>query len=140
MNASLSLCTEKPLTVGLGCRRGATVEQIDAAVHAALGGRPLGQVGAIATLDAKADEPGVRAFCARYRLPLRLFSAAQIASLPPPVRSCAQARAAFGVDGVCEPCALLASKQRHLIVRKTTLNGVAVAIASDSPDVTDTTE
>jgi len=35
------------------------------------------------------------------------------------------------VDGVCEPCALIASPRGVLIVPKTTLDGVAVAVVAD---------
>jgi cobalt-precorrin 5A hydrolase len=35
------------------------------------------------------------------------------------------------VDGVCEPCALIASPRGQLIVPKTALDGVTVAIVED---------
>jgi cobalt-precorrin 5A hydrolase len=37
-----------------------------------------------------------------------------------------------GVDGVCEPCALIACTRGRLVVPKTTLGGVAVAVVEDS--------
>jgi cobalt-precorrin 5A hydrolase len=129
--------SHKPLTLGIGCRRFASAEQIDAAVRAALGTHSLDDVRAVATIDAKAQEPGLVAFCARHRLPLRVFMRAQIAGLaatraltPSPA-----ARAHLGVDGVCEPCALLASPGGRILVGKTVRDGVTVAIATlDTPD------
>ncbi|HEY4805761.1 MAG TPA: cobalamin biosynthesis protein, partial [Paraburkholderia sp.] len=46
-----------PLVLGIGCRRGVTLAQVEAAVLAALGEWPLERVKAVATLDAKAGEP-----------------------------------------------------------------------------------
>jgi cobalt-precorrin 5A hydrolase len=41
-------------------------------------------------------------------------------------------RATVGLDGVCEPCALLAAARGRLVLPKTTLNGVAVAVVHDA--------
>jgi cobalt-precorrin 5A hydrolase len=124
----------KTLVIGIGCRRGASFEQIDAAVRLAMNGRDIGAVRELATVDLKADEPGIHAFCARYGLPLRVFSHAQLAARPWTTRPSAWVRENIGLDGVCEPCALLASSRGGLVVDKTTLDGVAIAIADDSPE------
>lgn len=161
-------------TIGLGCRRGSSVAEITAAIHAALGahwsaallpdacdaGPPVSAVvsptapprhrladpGAracvqVATLDAKGTEPGLLAYCMRHRLPLRLFSRDALAQVTvdagvangthgtdvsPPSDA---VRARFGVDGVCEPAALCASPRGVLLVRKTSLHGVSIALA-----------
>lgn len=98
----------------------------------------------MATLDAKATEPGLLAYCARHRLPLRLFSpealargtadagAARGMAVSPPSDA---VRTRFGIDGVCELAALCASPQGVLLVRKTSLHGVSVALAG--PAATD---
>ncbi|TKC88308.1 cobalamin biosynthesis protein [Trinickia terrae] len=122
----------KPLTLGIGCRRFASAEQIGAAVHAALFalGKPLDDVRAVATLDAKAREPGLAAFCARHGLPLLTFTREQIAALPATLTPSPAVREHLGIDGVCEPCALLAAPGGRLIAAKTVRDGVTVAIAS----------
>src|SRR5260364_462243 len=124
----------KPMTIGIGCRRGAGVEPIDAAVKCALGGRSVNAVREVATIDLKANEPGIQAFCARYALPLRVFTHAQIAARPWTVQPSIWVRDHIGLDGVCEPCALLASVRGRLAVAKTALDGVAVAVAEDAPE------
>ena len=123
----------KPLVIGVGCRRGATVEQIEAAVEQALAGRSIAEVREIATIDLKADEPGILEWCKRYTVPLRVFAHEQIAARPWTRTPSAWVQHNIGLDGVCEPCALLASARGALVVGKTTLNGVAIAIADDSP-------
>jgi cobalamin biosynthesis protein CbiG len=141
----------KMLSVGIGCRLHSSAEQIEAAVRAALGSHAFDQIGVVASIDLKAAEPGLLEFCVRHALPLKLFSREQIAATPVATPS-ASVREHLGVDGVCEPCALLAAtaevasaasaiapaapppSQARLIVCKTVHNGVAVAIASLHPD------
>ncbi|MDB5769700.1 MAG: cobalamin biosynthesis protein CbiG [Burkholderia sp.] len=121
----------KPLVVGIGCRKGATAEQIEAAVHKALGQRGINDVRELATIDLKAQEPGLLDFCERHDLPLRVFARATVAARPWVTQPSDWVRQNVGVDGVCEPCALIACARGNLVVPKTTLNGVAVAIVED---------
>jgi cobalamin biosynthesis protein CbiG len=124
-----------PLALGIGCKRGVALAQIEAAVQRALGDWPLARVTAIATLDAKADEPALRAFCAAHALPLHTYTREQLAATPTLAPPSAAARAQFGVDGVCEPCARLAANGGPLVRGKLALDGVTVAIASVSAEV-----
>ncbi|KGV60794.1 cobalamin biosynthesis protein [Burkholderia pseudomallei] len=140
------------VALGIGCRAGRPAEAIEAAIRAALARLPqasLADVGVVATLDAKAREPGLVACCARHGWPLVAFSRDEIAahlaclaglaragsgsgvgaSPAPGAPPCAAARARFGVDGVCEPCACLAAPNGALIVRKLALDGVTAALA-----------
>ncbi|MEA3088588.1 MAG: cobalt-precorrin hydrolase [Paraburkholderia sp.] len=98
----------KTLTVGIGCRLHSSAEQIEAAVRAALGSHAFDEISTIASVDIKADEAGLLEFCARHALPLKLFSREQIAAISLDNPSAA-AREHLNVDGVCEPCALLAA-------------------------------
>lgn len=136
------------LAMGIGCRQGVSVAQIEAAVQAALGAWPLAHVRAVATLDAKTAEPALRAFCAAHGLPLQGFTreqvqatARQAASASDSMQDCAQdsapsaaALARFGVPGVCEPCARLAAGGGALLRGKLALDGVTVALAAIAPD------
>ncbi|AHI63972.1 cobalamin synthesis G family protein [Burkholderia thailandensis E444] len=136
------------VALGIGCRAGRPADAIEAAIRAALArlpGASFAAVGVVATLDAKAREPGLVECCARHGWPLAAFSRDEIAahlarlaqlarlgrdaSLAARAPPCAAARARFGVDGVCEPCALLAAPNGALIVRKLALDGVTAALA-----------
>lgn len=121
----------KPLVLGIGCRKDATAAQIDAAVLLALGARSIAQVREVATVDLKANEAGLLAFCAANDLPLRVLSHQSLAARGWTTAPSAWVRARVGLDGVCEPCALIASPRGQLVVPKTTQDGVAVAVASD---------
>ncbi len=123
----------KPLVVGIGCRRGVSARRIDAAVQAALGqvGKTRCAVREVATIDLKAREPGLVAWCRQNHLPLRAFSRQTISSRPWVTRPSAWVRKNIGVDGVCEPCAWLASHDGALILGKTAFSGVTVAVVEE---------
>src|SRR3954452_19431175 len=148
----------KTLSVGIGCRLHSSAGQIEAAVRAALGTRAFDEIRVVASVDAKANEAGLVAFCAHHSLPLQLFSREQIAAITV-AKPSSMVREHLGVDGVCEPCALLAASTepgiayatleapdarrpptapraplsaRALLVSKTVHAGVTVAIATNS--------
>ena len=132
----------KTLSVGIGCRLHSPAGQIEAAVRAALGPYAFDEIRTVASIDTKTDEAGLLEFCACHALPLAFFNREEIARAPVTETSAA-AREHLGVDGVCEPCALLAAiagpgesagvsgaLQPRLVVRKTVHRGVTVAIAT----------
>jgi len=93
--------------------------------------RDLAGIREIATVDLKAEEPGLVAFVQRHGIPLRVISKRQIEARPWVSKPSEWVRQSVGLDGVCEPCALIASVRGRLVVPKTTLDGVAVAIVAD---------
>ncbi len=118
------------LALGIGCRRGVTLAQIERAVQTALADTPLARITAVGTLDAKAGEPALLAFCAAHGLPLRAYARQAIAAMPVEAGPSGAARAKFGVDGVSEPCARLAAGGGPLARGKLALDGVTVAVAA----------
>ncbi|TDG22842.1 cobalamin biosynthesis protein CbiG [Paraburkholderia silviterrae] len=128
--APASVHNPAPLALGLGCRSGVTLAQVEATVHAALGAWPLARVKTVATLDAKAAEPALLAFCARHALPLQAFARENVNAMGMQSGASVAAHARFGVQGVCEPCAQLAALGGPLVRGKLALDGVTVAIAA----------
>jgi cobalamin biosynthesis protein CbiG len=127
------------LTIGVGFRQGVSVEQIEAAVRTAFESLPapaphtMADVACVATLDSKAREPALVAFCERHRVPLLAFSAQDVQACfreRPSLRASPIVSQHAGVEGVCEPCALLASPGGRLVRSKVALSGVTVAIAA----------
>lgn len=147
----------KSLVVGIGCRKGVSEEQIERAVLHALtqggaesqrrladgGDEAAGPVGVssprwelsaireLATVDLKAQEPGLLAFARHREIPLRIIAKHQIDGRSWVSQPSDWVRQSVGLDGVCEPCALIASPRGRLVVPKTALDGVAVAIVAD---------
>lgn len=121
----------KPLVIGIGCRKDVSAARIEVAVRKALGARRLDEVREIATVDIKAEEPGLREFCAQQGLPLRVFARAALAARPWVTQASDWVQQNLGLDGVCEPCALLACTRGSLLVPKLSFDGVAVAVVAD---------
>lgn len=138
----------KPFVVGIGCRKAVEEEQIARAVRHALsagagsrdGARAVEDVGSAAefscvrelvTVDLKANEPGLLMFSRRHGIPLRVIAKHQIEARAWVTRRSEWVRQSVGLDGVCEPCALIACGRGKLVVPKTTLDGVAVAVVED---------
>jgi cobalamin biosynthesis protein CbiG len=112
-------------TVGIGAASGVSAEEVLAAVDAVL---PAGADGVrLATLDARAVEPGLAEAAARRGWPLVGHTAAGLAAVPVPTPS-SRVAAAVGTPSVAEAAALLGGGS--LVVPKTVHGRVTVAVAS----------
>ena len=125
---------QRRLIVGVGCRRGATTEQILTALDRALTeqGRTREEIYALATIDLKADEPGLRAAAAELGVPLRIVPRSRIHTLQDVLREHTFAENITGVAAVCIPAALLTSPHSELLAPRLALNGVTIALARDT--------
>ena len=129
--------TLKPLVIGVGCRRGVTIEQIDFAIEHGLTAiqRSRSEVREIATIDVKQDEPSLNAWCGRNGIPLRVIPRELVQQRPWVTQPSDWVRKSIGVDGVCEACALLATFRGRLLLPKTIQDGIAVAIVEERIEV-----
>jgi cobalt-precorrin 5A hydrolase len=95
--------------IGLGCDRGTPQATLQQAIDEALAGigAQLAQVAAAASIDLKADEPGLLALAAAHGWALRFYPAAQLAEVPVPHPS-ETVRRHTGTPSVSEAAALLA--------------------------------
>jgi cobalt-precorrin 5A hydrolase len=123
----------KPLVAGIGCRKGVGADRIEDCLLHALQGRSLEEVRELVTVDLKAREPGLLEFSGAHDIPLRVIAREQISARAWVTEPSDWVRRTLGVQGVCEPCALIASPRGKLIVPKTCRGGVAVALAADAP-------
>ena len=123
----------KIVTAGIGCKKGTAAETIGEAFDAALrkSGCHAAAVKAVATIDLKADEPGLLAFCENHGLPLYTYSAAELAAVPGSFTGSAFVKKTTGVDNVCERAAVLCGGR--LLSQKEAGNGVTVALAIEEP-------
>jgi cobalt-precorrin 5A hydrolase len=124
----------KPLTIGIGCRKGMSSHRIESAVQRAIhaAGSHIDEIREVATVDIKSKEPGLIDWVRSRDLPLRVFSSRQLADRPLTATPSDWVRTNTGLAGVCEPCALLASPRGTLLVPKLATAGVTVAVVSDS--------
>jgi cobalt-precorrin 5A hydrolase/precorrin-3B C17-methyltransferase len=121
----------RSLVLGVGCVRGASDDEIADLVVRTLAehGLALGSVGEVATIDRKADEPGIVALARDRGWSLRTFPEAALTAVGAPSGASDAVERAVGAPGVCEPAALLASGAAMLVVPKVRTRRVTVAVA-----------
>jgi precorrin-4 C11-methyltransferase len=122
------------LVAGMGCRRGVPAGELREALDATLAeaGLALENLAALATVDLKADEPGLLELADSLGVPLHIIPREQLAALDPEQFSPSAATARFDLPGVAEPCAALASGG-ELIVPKRSFERCTVAVALAGP-------
>lgn len=118
----------KRLVIGIGCKKGTTSDEIEDAVNKA--GLSLLSISSIATIDRKADEPGLSAFAQKYSLKINSFTQDELNR----VKGVSESELVFkltGAKAVAEPAALLASGANKLLVPKQRIGNVTVAVAEN---------
>jgi cobalt-precorrin 5A hydrolase len=98
----------RPVAIGIGCDRGASLATLESAIAAALVGLGPIDVRGLATIDRKGDEPAILALAQARGWPLRLYSAADLAPVEVPSPS-ETVRRVMGTPAVAEAAALLAA-------------------------------
>lgn len=125
----------KKLRVGVGCRRGTPEETIEAAIRDVFAENRLDlrAISGVFSIDLKKDETGLLAACRKNGWPVRFYSAEQLCAVPGDFTKSEFVASVTGVDNVCERAALLGAET--LLVRKTALRGVTVAVALEHWEV-----
>lgn len=119
------------LYVGLGCRRGTPAAEIITAILDVLARYNLaaGSLAGLASIDRKADEPGLLAAAAQLQVPVQFFGTEEIEAVSSDCRQSEFVKQTMGVGAVCEPTAILAARGGRLIVEKQKMKGITVAVA-----------
>ena len=127
--------TPRVLTLGLGCRKNTPREAIEEAVSEALAAYGLNPeaIADAASIDLKAEEPGLLAFCEGHGIPVKFYTAEALRAVPGHFTPSAFVSSVTGVDNVCERAAAAAGGT--IIVPKRAKNGVTVAIAEKDWEV-----
>ncbi len=120
------------VVVGVGSRRGVSCEAVLAAIDEALEAtaRTRADVRALATIDLKAGEPGIRAAADELGVVLRVVPRSRIKALQDALREPTFAEEVTGVAAVCVPAALM-SDPHAMLIAQIARDGVTVAIAQD---------
>lgn len=124
----------KKIVIGIGCRRGIDKEEIIKALHCALNKVKcsIKKVRYISTIDLKQNEPGLKEACVELGLPLRIISMELVKRFNGKFERSPLVKEKIGVEGVSEPCALIAAKKPKLILGKTKIGRVTIAIAKEA--------
>lgn len=118
------------VVLGVGCRRGTSRAALEAALEQFLArsGLLASAVCGVASIDLKAEEPGLLAFCRSHGWPLSTRSAEELAKVPGTFTPSPFVRQVTGVDNVCERSAAAVSGG-PLLAQKFTAQGVTLAAA-----------
>ncbi|UVL59290.1 cobalamin biosynthesis protein [Pseudomonas sp. B21-032] len=127
------------LYLGLGCRRGCPADALSELLTRTLLAHdlPPGAVMGLASIDLKHDEPGLHELARRLGVPLRFYSAAQLAAFESQLSH--RSAVAFqhsGCYGVAESAALALAEQlggpARLLVIRTLQADASLALACTS--------
>lgn len=118
------------ITLGIGCRKGISLEKIEALVLPVLKEQDIAMeaVEKVTSIDLKCEEAGLLAFCKKYGKPFVTYSSTELQSVKGNFTASAFVKQVTQVENVCERAAVYGSGG-VLIRQKTALNGVTLAIA-----------
>ncbi len=122
-------------TCGVGCRKGISAEAVMNAVDKACStaGISTKELRCLASAWLKSEEPGLIEAAERLGLHIRFIPRWMIKAYyaSRPAGGSPFVHSTTGVPGVAEPCAMLAGSNTELLLGKTSLDGVTVAIARE---------
>lgn len=122
----------KEYIIGMGCRRGKEKEKIEGFMERTLEGLGISreQIGALATIDLKNEEPGLLEFCRDNGIPFLTYSADELKEVEGVFHASGFVEEKTGVDNVCERAALKACGGRgRLLYEKHGEDGMTIAVA-----------
>lgn len=128
------LCIPKILTLGVGCKKGKSEEEIEESFFALLQEEGLYEeaIQKVCSIDLKKEEPGLLAFCRKHGWSLETFSAEKLKGLEGCFSASAFVKETVGVDNVCERSALLGAEgeegKGNLLCKKKAGNGITLAL------------
>ena len=126
----------RSLVIGMGCRRGVPVEELESLLAEALRENGLSAecLTEIATAEIKRGEPGLEQLAERHGVPLSFLQADELNGVfetnPGAITSKSErAHGLVGVWGVAEPAALLTAGASELLVAREKTTRATIAIA-----------
>ena len=121
----------KLITVGIGCRQGTATETVETMILQVLQSHHLSvySIEQLVSLDLKAQEPALLAFCSKYDLPFITYTAEELRPVAGDFTASAFVEEITGVDNVCERSAVLGSGGGRMIQKKKAGNGVTISLA-----------
>lgn len=118
------------MIAGIGCRRGASAEAIEAAIAAALSQAGVQHLDAVATAAFKGDEAGIAAAAAARSVPLILVAQADLDRAGSHATHSPRVARLMGVGSVAEAAALAAGgAAARLLVERVVVGPVTCALA-----------
>lgn len=130
--AALHLIPKDALWIGIGCKKGTDGQAIEAAFEQLMEKHHLcvEAVAGIASIELKAEEPGILQLCRRHGWRFQTFSADELMAVPGNFTASDFVRQHTGVENVCERAAVCAAGDGStLIISKQKWPGITLAAA-----------
>lgn len=120
--------------LGIGCRRNTPCAAIADLVLSELQRLQIDvrTVKSIASVDLKKDERGLLEFAQQNNWPANFYTAAELQAVEGQFTPSGFVKSVVGVDNVCERSAVKDSNGGRLLLHKTHLNGVTLAVAAEN--------
>ncbi len=121
----------KKYYLGIGCRRGTSFDDINNAVTAVLAKNNMSfeDIEKVVSVDLKSDEIGLLEFIKKYNYSSLFYSSQQLNDIEVPNPS-NMVKGKIGINSVSEASAILASKNKKLILEKQKFGNLTIAIAT----------
>ena len=125
----------KVLRVGVGCRKGTPQAAVEAAIAKVFAENSLypEAISGVYSIDLKKEEPGLLAAGRSHGWKMGFYTAEELLAVPGEFTASQFVRRVTGVENVCERAAMLGAER--LLVKKTALDGVTVAVAQEHWEV-----
>ncbi|MCI8494260.1 MAG: cobalamin biosynthesis protein CbiG [Lachnospiraceae bacterium] len=134
-----TLCLHpKSLVLGIGCKQGKTLKEIEDFVSRRFEEEQLAwdSICAMASIDLKEKENSLLEFCDKWNIPFYTFSAEQLGDIPGDFAESEFVKRTVGVGNVCERAAVgyamrYGSRQKYplLVLHKVAGDGITLAVA-----------
>jgi cobalt-precorrin 5A hydrolase len=124
----------REFSVGIGCKKGASVKEVEKAVKAAFRVHGLSALSIrnLATIDIKKTEQGILDYATKARLSIEFYGVAELNIKKPPSGVSQAALKNTGAFAVAEPSALLSSGAKRLWFKKIRTRNITLAAAKAS--------
>lgn len=118
------------ITVGIGCRKGKSAEEIEKAVMDALEENHMSIHGIeqAVSIELKKEEQGIVEFCKKYKIPFKTFTQEELQRVQGDFTESEFVESVTGVSNVCERSAVLGSNYGTIIQKKKAGNGITVSL------------
>lgn len=124
----------KRLIVGMGCRRGTPVEELEELLMEGLAkiDRTIAEVRVITSVEDKSDEAGLLELSKKLGVPLKFIPKTLIAVIEENFDSSELVKKTLGIGSVAEPSAMLGGTRCQLILKRIKSKTTTLAIAEES--------
>lgn len=122
----------KVLSVGVGCKKGTSVDLIESAINTVFNDNNLltRAIKSISSIDVKKEEVGIIEYANKINVSLKFYSKEELLTLDGDFSKSDFVLKTVGVDCVCERAALINSTG-NIIIKKKATSGVTVSVALD---------